>query len=97
MPVSLKKVFDYIKRDLGLPSRLKFLVIDRRYGITLSQRKEVVTRGLESYLANVSDSTRVGAFLPELERLVGAQVGAKIEIWYAGNRIDGRRSIAGLR
>ena len=43
------------------------------------------------------DLERVATFCRELGRHVGAQVGARVELWVAGRRIDGRRSIASLQ
>jgi hypothetical protein len=97
MSITLKYAFDHVKSALNLPQNLDFRVSDKKYGSNINRKTVVEPINLDSYLRKVDDSTRVGAFLQELERRIGAQVGAKIEIWLAGHRIDGRRSIAGLR
>ncbi len=97
MPNSFAHYAREIKRILNLPNNLEIKIIDRIWGTPINKRKVVEPINLGSYLRTVSDETRIATFIHELERRIGAQVGAKIEFWLAGHRIDGRRSIAGLR
>jgi hypothetical protein len=97
MAISLAALFDQLKKILCLPKSVDFKVIDRQTGSEISRKTHVEPIGLRPYLHNFEDDTRVATFLLQLERRIGARVGARLEIWLAGHRVDGRRSVAGLR
>jgi hypothetical protein len=97
MAKTLKQTFDRVKKELRLPANVDFRVFDTTMGWPVNRKKVIRPLGLIGYLKSVDDSTRVGALLRDLEQRIGAQVGARIELWMAGHRVDGRRSIAGLR
>lgn len=96
MKIALNKAFDEVKRKLGLPESVEFRVISSIGGWSISRRKEVRPNSFRKYLEGFDPSTRVATFLRELEARLGAQVGARIELYFAGRRIDGRRSVASL-
>jgi hypothetical protein len=97
MKKALTEVFSEVKTATNLPENLDFKVISNIGGFSVNRKKEVETLLLRKYLDSVDGSTRVASFTRELGRRIGAQVGARIELHYAGTRIDGRRSIASLR
>lgn len=97
MKKSLTEVFNKVKSRVGLPKSADIRVYDNTTGFPVSRKTQITTIGLDQYLRNFDNSTRVATFLHELERRVGARVGARLELWLAGQPVDGRRSIARLR
>lgn len=97
MAVSLLYAINHVITKLKFGNNVDIKVVDRIWGNPINRRKSVRPIGLKAYLDTVPDNTRVATFIRELERRIGAQIGARIEITVAGHPIDGRRSIAWLR
>ena len=96
MAQPLTQVFAKIKAQLRLPNGADLKVFDRSTGFPISRKKEVRPIALQAYLRDFDKDTRVATFLLEIERRIGSQVGARLELWLAGHRVDGRRKVAGL-
>ena len=97
MRKSLSEIFTKLINRLGLPSSIDFRVISTETGNRINRRKKVDASFLKEYLGSINGDLRVATFLKELEIKIGAQVGARIELWLAGSPLDGRRKLSGLQ
>jgi hypothetical protein len=96
MKKSLANVFADVKRTFSLRRSVDIKVFDSMTGFSISRKKEVHTRGLGRYLREFDPDPRVATFVRELGVMIGAQVGARVELWLAGRRVNGRRKVANL-
>jgi len=93
---SLSDVIARAKRDIGLPSGVKINVI-KDHGEVVHGRTRIATAGLDRLLADEDLlNMRVGTFCERFARCIGAQVGAKVSVEFAGQVVDGRRALKTL-
>jgi hypothetical protein len=93
---SLSDVIARTKRDAGLPSGLKINVI-KDHGEAVHGRTQIATTGLDRLLAKKDLlDMRVATFCERFARCIGAQVGAKVTLEFAGQTLDGRRALKTL-
>jgi hypothetical protein len=93
---SLSDVITRTKREIGLPSGVK-IAVTKDGGEAVHGRTKIVTAGLDRLLneANLLDM-RVGAFCERFGRCIGAQIGARVTLEFAGQVVDGRRALKTL-
>jgi hypothetical protein len=93
---SLSDVIARTKRDIGLPSGVKISVI-KDNGEVVHGRTNVETMGLKPLLgAGDLADMRVSTFCERFAQCIGAQIGAKVILEFAGQPIDGRRALKSL-
>ena len=97
MKRSLNSIFDRIKSEMKLPKSLDIQAISNYTRMPVNRKTEVEPLNLITYLRGCGGDTRVATFCSEVGKRIGAQVGVKVNLYYAGARIDGRRSLASLR
>jgi hypothetical protein len=93
---SLSDVITHTKQDIGLPSGVK-ITITKDGGDVVHGRTKIATVGLDKLLKepNLLDM-RVGAFCERFARCIGAQIGARVTLEFAGQAVDGRRALKTL-
>lgn len=93
---SLSDVITRTKQDIGLPSGVK-ITITKDGGDVVHGRTKIATVGLDKLLKepNLLDM-RVGAFCERFARCIGAQIGARVTLEFAGQAVDGRRALKTL-
>ncbi len=93
---SLSDVIARTKREIGLPSGVK-INVTKDGGDVVHGRTKIVTTGLNNLLKeqHLLDM-RVGAFCERFARCIGAQIGAKVTLEFAGQAVDGRRALKTL-
>ena len=93
---SLSDVIARTKQEIGLPSGVK-IAITKDGGEVVHGRTKIVTNGLDRLLneSNLLDM-RVGAFCERFARCIGAQIGARVTLEFAGQVVDGRRALKTL-
>ena len=93
---SLSDVIARTKQDIGLPSGVK-ITITKDGGEVVHGRTKIATVGLDQLL-NEADllDMRVGAFCERFARCIGAQIGARVTLEFAGQAVDGRRALKTL-
>ena len=98
MKATLKQVYTKTlnHRNVGCPQSAEIKPFDK-YGLPISRNTKTDTILLKNYLDNLPPDVRVGSFLKEVQRRTGASVAARLELWVAGHKIDGRMSLANLR
>jgi len=96
MPNSLSDVIAHTKRRIGLPSAVKIAVV-KDDGAVVHGRTRIATTGLDRLLAedHLLDM-RVAAFCERFAQCIGAQIGAKVTLEFAGQVVDGRRALKNL-
>jgi len=82
---------------LQLPTSADIKVFDKETEQPIHRKTLVKTPGLSKFIANLDPNIRVASFLNELEERMGVQIGARFELYVAGDRIDGRSKVLGLR
>jgi hypothetical protein len=93
---SLSDIMSRTRREIGLPSGVKINVV-KDHGEAVHGRTMIVTQGLGNLLSeNGLLDMRVGTFCERFARCIGAQVGAKVTLEYAGHTVDGRRALKTL-
>lgn len=93
---SLSDVVTRTKRYIGLPSGVKISVV-KDGGEVVHGRTKIVTVGLDRLLSDQGLlDMRVGTFCERFARCIGAQIGAKVALEFAGQVVDGRRALKTL-
>jgi len=93
---SLTDVIARTKKDIGMPSGVR-ITVTKDGGEVVHGRTKIVTVGLDRLLSepNLLDM-RVGAFCDRFARCIGAQIGAKVALEFAGQVVNGRRALKTL-
>lgn len=97
MRKSLSDIFDEVSSYLRLPNGIDFRVISTETGNPINRRKKVDATFLKKYLRSIKEELRIATFLRDLEIRIGAQIGARLELWLAGSPLDGRRKLSRLQ
>ncbi len=93
---SLSDVIARTKQQIGLPSGVK-IAITKDCGGVVHGSTTIVTTGLDRLLKEPSLlDMRVGTFCERFARCIGAQIGARVTLEFAGQVLDGRRALKTL-
>ena len=85
-----------IKQALDLPKGLDVRFVSDETGQPVPRHRKVEPRDLATIADRVSGQTRVARLCDEIERICGAQVNVHVELFLAGQPIDGHLSVARL-
>ena len=93
LAATIRKVVE----KLQLPSNAIIKGFNKETAQPIHGKTLVQTPGLLKFIGNMDPDIRVASFLRELEHRIGEQIGARFELYVAGDRIDGRSKVLGLR
>lgn len=96
MPMMLAKVIYEVKVGIGLASGVR-IVVTKDNGEVAHGRIIIQPHGIKELLKDCGLSDmRVGTFCQRFSVCIGAQIGAKISLEFAGQAVDGRRALKSL-